>query len=42
MPSRNPLTLDKVMRIIATIIGIGIAVWLINYLRNVLLPFFAA
>lgn len=30
------------MRIIATIIGVGIAVWLVNYLRNVLLPFFAA
>lgn len=42
MPKRSPITFDQVIRAIVAIIAVGIAVWLINYLRNVLLPFCVA
>lgn len=39
---RSIFTFDKVVRIIFTVIIIAGAVWLINYLKSVLLPFFMA
>lgn len=39
MYSRQPYTLDRVVRILITIFIIGISLWLINSLANVLLPF---
>lgn len=37
--SRQPFTLDRVVRLILSVIGIAIAVWLIYRLRSALLPF---
>lgn len=42
MPRRKPITFDQVIRAIVAIIAIVILMWLINYLRNVLLPFCVA
>lgn len=42
MSQRTPYTFDKVVRILATLIVVAVIVWLINYLRNVLLPFCVA
>ncbi|MDO4334711.1 MAG: AI-2E family transporter [Bacteroidales bacterium] len=42
MSERKPITFDKVIRGIILIASVAIAVWLINYLRNVLLPFCVA
>lgn len=42
MPSRQPFTLDRVVRLIITIALILGAVWLINLLKDVLLPFLVA
>ena len=41
MASR-PYTFDRVIRMIITLAFIAAAVWLINVLRNVLLPFCVA
>lgn len=38
----RPYTFDRVVRIIITLIGLGAAIWLINILRGVLLPFLVA
>lgn len=38
----RPYTFDRVVRILATIAIIAAAIWLINLLRNVLLPFVVA
>ncbi|MCM1093378.1 MAG: AI-2E family transporter [Lachnospiraceae bacterium] len=38
----RPYTFDRVVRILATIAVIAAAIWLINLLRNVLLPFVVA
>ncbi len=42
MPDRQPYTFDRVVRIIITVIGVLGALWLINYLKDVLLPFCVA
>ncbi len=42
MVRRNLITFDQVIRAIVTIIAIAVLVWLVNYLRNVLLPFCVA
>lgn len=43
MPSQSrPFTFDRVVRILAALLLAAAAVWLINTLRNVLLPFFLA
>lgn len=39
MPTRQPYTLDRVVRLVITTIAVLLAVWLIYYLRGVLLPF---
>lgn len=40
--TRRPFTFDRVARIFFTIICIAVALWVINYLRGVLLPFLVA
>lgn len=40
--SRRPYTFDRVIRIIFFVVGTIAAVWLLNILRDVLLPFFVA
>ncbi len=40
MSTSRPFTFDRVVRIIGTALIIVLAVWLINTLKNVLLPFF--
>lgn len=42
MSRRKPITFDQVIRAIVVIIAILAFVWLVNYLRNVLLPFCVA
>lgn len=42
MTRRNIITFDQVIRAIVAIIAIAILVWLVNYLKNVLLPFCVA
>lgn len=42
MAQRKSITFDQVIRAIVAIIAVAVAVWLINYLRNVLLPFCVA
>ena len=42
MASRKAITFDQVIRGIIGIAAVAVAVWLINYLKNVLLPFCAA
>lgn len=42
MSKRKPITFDQVVRAVVIIIAVVIFVWLINYLRNVLLPFCVA
>lgn len=42
MSERKPITLDTVVRGIIAIVLIGVAVWLADILRNVLLPFCVA
>lgn len=42
MSQRRPYTFDRVVRILATIIVLAVIVWLVDYLRDVLLPFFVA
>lgn len=38
----NPITFDRVMRIVATALFVVGAIWTVSYLRNVLVPFFVA
>lgn len=42
MSTSRPFTFDRVVRILATLAIIAVAVWLINLLKNVLLPFCVA
>lgn len=42
MPHKKEFTFDRVMRIIFTVCVLAIVLWLINTLKNVLLPFFVA
>ncbi|MCM1319449.1 MAG: AI-2E family transporter [Muribaculaceae bacterium] len=42
MSKRKPITFDQVIRAIVVIIAVLTFVWLVNYLRNVLLPFCVA
>ncbi|MCM1518523.1 MAG: AI-2E family transporter [Pseudoflavonifractor sp.] len=42
MAQRKTITFDQVIRAIVTIAAIAVSVWLINYLKNVLLPFCVA
>lgn len=42
MPHRKEFTFDRVMRIIFTVCILIMVLWLINTLKNVLLPFFVA
>lgn len=42
MTKRSPITFDQVIRAIVAIIVVAVFVWLINYLKNVLLPFCVA
>ncbi len=42
MPDRKPYTLDRVVRMVITAILVFGALWLINVLKGVLLPFFVA
>lgn len=42
MPNRQPYTLDRVVRLLITLSVILIAIWLINLLKGVLLPFLVA
>lgn len=42
MTRRNLITFDQVIRAIVAIIAIVVLVWLVNYLKNVLLPFCVA
>lgn len=42
MRKRNLITFDQVIRAIVAIIAVVILVWLVNYLKNVLLPFCVA
>lgn len=39
MNTSRPLTFDRVVRILAGLALLAVAVWMINKLRNVLLPF---
>lgn len=39
MPNRTPYTLDRVVRLVITLVIVLTALWLINILKNVLLPF---
>ncbi|MDE6130134.1 MAG: AI-2E family transporter, partial [Muribaculaceae bacterium] len=39
MPESRPITFDRVIRVLAAIAVIAILVWLINELKDVLLPF---
>lgn len=40
--SRRPYTFDRVTRLVITAVCVAVGVWLFNYLRGVLIPFFAA
>lgn len=42
MATRKTITFDQVVRGIVAIVAVVIVIWLINYLRNVLLPFCVA
>lgn len=42
MPERKPFTLDRVVRLVITIVIVLGVIWLINYLKDVLLPFCVA
>lgn len=42
MTKRNIITFDQVIRAIVAIIAIAVLIWLVNYLKNVLLPFCVA
>lgn len=42
MSATRPYTLDRVVRILATLAILAAAIWLINILKNVLLPFCVA
>lgn len=42
MSQRRPFTFDRVVRILATIIVLAALIWLVDYLRDVLLPFCVA
>ena len=42
MSRRKPITFDQVIRAIVVIVAVLAFVWLVNYLRNVLLPFCVA
>lgn len=42
MAQRKTITFDQVVRAIVAIAAVAVAVWLINYLKNVLLPFCVA
>lgn len=42
MARRNLITFDRVIRAIVAIVTVVILVWLVNYLKNVLLPFCVA
>lgn len=42
MATKNPITFDRVVRVVVAIAAIAIFVWLVNYLKNVLLPFCVA
>lgn len=42
MTRRNLITFDQVIRTIVAVIAIAILIWLVNYLKNVLLPFCVA
>lgn len=39
MSDKRPITFDRVIRVITSIILIGVAIWFIDILQNVLLPF---
>lgn len=40
--ARRPYTLDRVVRLVISLVIIGCALWLVNYLKGVLLPFCVA
>lgn len=42
MSAQHPITFDRVIRVLAVLAGIAVAVWLIDILKNVLLPFCVA
>lgn len=42
MSERQPYTLDRVVRLVITVVLIGGALWLVDVLKGVLLPFFVA
>ena len=42
MPNRHPFTLDRVVRLVIIVAVIFGAIWLINLLKDVLLPFLVA
>ncbi len=42
MSNQRPITFDRVVRVLATLAAIAAVVWLIDILRNVLLPFCVA
>lgn len=42
MTKRNLITFDQVVRAIVAIIAVAVLIWLVNYLKNVLLPFCVA
>lgn len=41
-PGRRPYTLDRVVRLVLTALGVIGAIWLIDILSSVLLPFVVA
>lgn len=42
MSNHQPITFDRVIRVLATLAVLALAIWLIDILRNVLLPFCVA
>lgn len=42
MSARNPITFDRVVRVLAVVAAVAVVVWLADVLKNVLLPFCVA